>query len=580
MSLGVVSCIDDNYDLSDIDTTTELKANNLTIPVNLKEIYLDQIIDVDGSNPDAVIKIKEINGQKIFFFSKDGDFEASPKTIDKVDAPEPEHIESSSIQIFSSDETSSYKEYDVTEFHTDFTYNIGRNGNPKVDPAIKSIMDVTVDTEKQLTISLRFCSENIATKSSRIELDNLVVTVPECMIAHYGEYVSQNGKITIPHLESTSDIISIDILVDFIDFVTDDEPNGKEVIDGMFDFTEQVGVASADYRVYPSSAYTVADLPAEITFVTNYELSSFAVSMFSGQFDYAIDFDDVNPFDLTDLPKFLQGEETDIILADPALTLTLNSPVAEYGLECVSGLTLTALRSDSENNVTASLEQFTVEPNIINQLHILAPTENVLDYLDIPEGSTYYFTEFTQLSNILAGKGLPNSVTVSFESVSNPSPRVIGTAKNFPLGTSLNQVHGVYEFASPLALSNGSKIVYTKTEDGWNDEDVDAITISSLKVRANVTSEIPAAAVITVRPIDVNGNLIPITNSETAYATLPVLAQDYPIELELLGDIRHLDGIYIEAVVDDFDGSNLSPDYTLKITDLKATVTGNYTKKL
>ena len=61
---------------------------------------------------------------------------------------------------------------------------------------------------------------------------------------------------------------------------------------------------------------------------------------------------------------------------------------------------------------------------------------------------------------------------------------------------------------------------------------------------------------------------------------MPANANNYEISLELLGDIRHLDGVYIEAIVDDFNGSTLSPDFNIKVSDLRAAVTGTYTKKL
>ena len=44
--LLLTGCMDDYYDLSNIDTTTEVKVNGLTIPVNLKEVELDALIDI------------------------------------------------------------------------------------------------------------------------------------------------------------------------------------------------------------------------------------------------------------------------------------------------------------------------------------------------------------------------------------------------------------------------------------------------------------------------------------------------------------------------------------------------------
>ncbi|MDE6310833.1 MAG: hypothetical protein K2L96_03345 [Muribaculaceae bacterium] len=587
--ISVTSCIDDNYDLSDIDTTTEVKVNDLTIPVNFKDIYLEKIIDLDESNPDAIIKIREIDGIRYYYFSKDGNFDANPKSIEKVKASAPDHIESSTIHISAVTATpdriarkatsmagQDYLEYQVTPYSTEFTYKVGEDGNPTVDSAIKSIASVGFDKDNPMTLTMSIKSQDIAESASRIELYNVVIQAPQGSKAHYGDIVSENDLITIPYLSSTTGSLDIEIVLTNLDFVTADSPEGKVVTDGKFRFQEEVGVKGGIFRVYPGNGYSVADLPAEIDFRTDYEMSDFSVDMFSGVFDYAIDFDEVDPFRLTDIPEFLRGNGTDIHLAEPSLTLNVNTPVATYGLECVAGLTLTAERSDYPSTVEV-LNSFVLGNQTEQQFHLLAPSDKAWG-IDLP--SNYYFTSFPGLRDILSGAGLPEIVRVDFKSPTENRPRVYGKAVDFPLGRTLDQVHGDYTFSAPLALADGSEVFYTKTIDGWNDEDVDAIAISSIKVKAMITSNIPAGARVTIRPIDKEGKRIPLTNEATAYATLDAVTTPQEISLELIGDIRHLDGLYIEAVVDDFNGEALSPDFTLKVSDLKATVTGSYTKEL
>lgn len=589
MGALAVSCIDDNYDLSDIDTTTEVKVNDLTVPVNFKDIYLNKIIDLDESNPDAVIKIREENGVRYYCFSKGGSFDANPKSIDKVNAPAPEHPESSNIHIQANSPVenpaasplrapAAYQEYTVTPYTTSFDYHVGSGNNPRVDDAIKTLRNVTLDKDGLLKVTLRFESEDIAEFASRTELYDLVVIVPEGSEASCGSIKSVDGKLTIPHLESTNGILAVTMEISYLDFVTEEEPEGKVISNGKFDFTENVGVESGRFQVFPREGIHPADMPREIDFNTYYDMSGFVVSNFSGTFDYAIDFDEVDAFNLTDLPSFLSKGQTNIILARPMLTLDLNSPVAEYGLDCVSGLTLKAERADAPSS-SAVLNEFFIGHDTEKQFHVLAPNEDY-DKSEIPVGVTPHFTSFPGLATILSGEGLPQTVRVDFSSPEYPDPRVIGSAENFPLGKELDQVHGEYTFSAPLALADGSVIIYKDTVDGWNDEDVDAIAISKLRVTAKVSSDIPAGAKVYVLPIDVKGNRIPLTNESTAFATMPALASDYEISLELLGDIRHLDGIYIEAIVDDFDGKTLSPDSKIKVSDLRATVTGSYTKKL
>lgn len=74
--LALSSCVDDNYDLSDIDTTVRVDVNNLTIPVNLDEIELKSILDESE-------QIKIIDNQ--YMVTEDGTFESASIRIGRVD---------------------------------------------------------------------------------------------------------------------------------------------------------------------------------------------------------------------------------------------------------------------------------------------------------------------------------------------------------------------------------------------------------------------------------------------------------------------------------------------------------------
>lgn len=586
----VSSCTDDKYDLSDIDTTTEIKVVDLTVPVNFKDITMDNIISVDDENPDAVIKVRTINGKQVFFFSKGGSFEANPKSIALVEAPAPEHIESTDVTISRVTPSgarpkavgSEVIEYTITEYNTEFIYHVGSDGNPPVDNAIQTVADVHMQKDNLLLTTLTFSSPEIEEIASHTEIYDLVITVPENMTANYGDIKASNGRISIPHLTSTTGSLSIVLEVTNINFTTTEEPYGIKVVDGKFDFSEFIGVESGRFFVYTKPG--AGEIPADITFHTDYDMSDFTVDKFSGKFNYDVDFSPIEPFDLSDLPEFLAGKGTNIILADPALTLNVNNPIAIYGLSCETGLTLTAIREDEQGNVISEtpevLPTFDVNDQRVDQFHVMAPSTDAMNYLDLPVGLPVEFTTFEGLSRILAGDGIPTRVGVEFTSSQLPEPSVTGMATNFPLGENIPQVHGDYTFSAPLALEEGSVVIYTKTIDGWSDEDVDAINISSLTVNAVVSSTIPAGADITVRPINTKGDRIPLTDASKATIHLDRLADNQAISITVAGEIRDLDGLYIEAVVQNFNGNPISPDETIKITDLRATVSGTYTKKL
>ena len=44
---AVSGCIDEDYDLSDIDGTVELQVKDFTIPMNIDDIKLSNIINID-----------------------------------------------------------------------------------------------------------------------------------------------------------------------------------------------------------------------------------------------------------------------------------------------------------------------------------------------------------------------------------------------------------------------------------------------------------------------------------------------------------------------------------------------------
>ena len=41
------SCVDDNYKLSDLDTTVGVNVTKLTVPLNVDSLVLDQMIDLE-----------------------------------------------------------------------------------------------------------------------------------------------------------------------------------------------------------------------------------------------------------------------------------------------------------------------------------------------------------------------------------------------------------------------------------------------------------------------------------------------------------------------------------------------------
>jgi hypothetical protein len=58
MTCSLFSCVNGDYDLSDVDTTVGVKINDLTIPLNLDEVTLKSVLELEDDS-----QIKEVNGE-------------------------------------------------------------------------------------------------------------------------------------------------------------------------------------------------------------------------------------------------------------------------------------------------------------------------------------------------------------------------------------------------------------------------------------------------------------------------------------------------------------------------------------
>lgn len=51
MLLALTACVDDKYDLSNVDTTVKIPVNDLALPVNLEPVLLENLFNIDPDDP-------------------------------------------------------------------------------------------------------------------------------------------------------------------------------------------------------------------------------------------------------------------------------------------------------------------------------------------------------------------------------------------------------------------------------------------------------------------------------------------------------------------------------------------------
>ena len=251
----------------------------------------------------------------------------------------------------------------------------------------------------------------------------------------------------------------------------------------------------------------------------------------------------------------------------------MSNPLKDYltYLPVSAGFELVAERN--RDKATYTLDLTTASTNRDNQ-YVLSPNNPSKKQDDYTNAQ---YVQFTGLSNILDvnDQGIPSTIKVN---VTNPLINET-EIKDFQLGTSLKGVSGDYLFYAPLQLKDQSTIKYEDTIDEWNDEDVDKMAISKIKLDFTATTEVPIDLELTVVPIDKEGKVIKGVESNTV--KVPAKANSAEVHFEMTGDIKHLDGVKITAkLVNVGDDTALAPQMKLNVKNLKATLTGYYEDQL
>lgn len=573
--VSLTGCIDDNYDLSDIDTTSEFKVNDLVLPVNIDVVTLGDIIDV---KPEDQIKEIIIGGQTFYAVQESGTF-----------ASEPIHIPSFSTNAPSVSSTT-------------VSFNVGANRNnapaklpsltlgltapieksisyraENIDAAIISLTELFTD---ELSIALTFTASPEVTGIAEIELQNLLLDLPKGLTITnvLPDGIYNNGRLEIPSVKLENGVATITLKASGVNLAD----NGCTIDYNRhsLELNSNVNIESALLLVTPKTDAAVT-VPENVSLNVDYAISPLSVTAVSGRIHYMLEGDALNisPISLAELPDFLAQEGTNLVLSNPQIYLSVNNPVAEEKLEYRTGLQLTAVR-DGEPEKYFSLDNGYFDVNYNKGVtgpynFCLSPESPAAD--QVPTGYTNpVHVPFTSLGSVISGNGLPKSIGIDLV-----DPQIFEQAVNgFRLGHNLNALEGSWEFVAPLALKSGvgSKIVYTKTENGWNDEDVDAITISTLEISMSVDSDLPLKANITGYPIDKSGNQI--SEVTIVGAEIPANAKDEEVVIRVNGTVQHLDGITFTATVEpDESEKALSPSQTLTLKNIRAKVSGSYTKK-
>ncbi len=605
LALPLQSCIDSDYNLSDLDTNVSVPVDGLTLPLNMESLTLHTVLDLDEDS-----QVKEYNGK--YAVVVEGTFESERIQVDNfnMDGADIENIVGKSTKSAGNARARIKKtksgelEQLVASYSlpTDKT-NVTMSGKDVTD-AIQSLKSVSVNT----TISTKVNIDQEKKLNGIVEtmrVENFSFKVPKGL---EGKLVlkTKDGK------EYTTD--NIDSKTGVANFQT------EEIImpDGEFDMEFNVTALNEEIleqtleQIKENDNFTVEDnfgvndgaisiydtdfndkykdktqeekynaLPDELNYVSEQQMSDINVEDFSGDLDYAVEDVNIDPIDLSEIPDLLNQTGTYLNFTNPQLYLSLNNPVEDGANQTVPASTkfeITSIdKNGQENKYALDKGEEIMADEASNYFYLSPKTVEKDDMYESFEKAEH--VKFSTLGQILSGGDMQTSLGIPTTLVVKAiDTRVKAEGiQNFQLGRDFAPITGRYVFYAPLSLTPGSRIRYSEEYDGWNTEELDDITISALKVSCEVTTDVPFSLDVKMTPIDKFGKRL--TNC-TATAKVLSNAQKQKLELVMTGEIKNLDGIVIDAYATAESEETLRPGMNINMESIKASVSGKYQSEL
>ncbi|MDE6548716.1 MAG: hypothetical protein K2L22_06940 [Muribaculaceae bacterium] len=564
----ITSCVDDKYDLTDIDTTSRFTVNKLTVPVNLSEIKLENVINLDDNE-----NITVVNGE--YVIQKGGSIAPTEFSIGSVEVAAPK-IDPTSVtvvipQLPTSTGLSYIPEFDLPASDLQ-SYEFKMEN---VDKAlkllkdVKTVDDITIDVELSVPSQLLGADNKISFKDLKLQLPWGLVT--EYKESGEGEmtYNKNTGLLTVPEVTVNTDGKAyVAIKASGLDLGS----KGK-IENGMLAVSGEVGIKGGSINIDVKNA----TLPSSLKIVASYNVSGFKLASFSGDIDYKMDIR-IAPISLSDLPDFLDNSETNLFIANPEISVDIENPVAKYGLIGEGKLKLTSTFKNGKS-ISRSSDVFKLQDpdkdgicRIILTPNVIEGQEDMYAFPDLGYVLTYYEKDPAAIS---LGWGLPESISVGIEDfIFN------GHVDNFPL-SNIGSASGDYSFKAPLGFDYGSTVFYETTEGDWGSEDLDKVNIKTIDLTAVCSTDLPVSIKLSVVPVDKAGNVIAV-NEDNMEFEVPAYADKKTVTLKIEakngGTISGFDGVKFKATIEQKSNNTeaLGPNLTIKLDDIRVTVDGYY----
>lgn len=582
--LLTASCMDKQYDLSNINTESRFAAKGLVVPLNMSPIKLDNIISIE-ENGDIQ---KDADGN--YYFKKVGKepFKSEDVKVEKITITKPNDISQSvtvtvtlsttiqnnwnthapgmTIKQIKDAGLSSAVGFDddpeifsVTINESNTTINLKNPDDKPIDSKITGINKLGLDP-LPMNLDIRLGALNNVV--NKVNISNLKVALPSGMTIQEADvYTSNTGELKY------NDPLEVSVgTPKTIATVTGLDCNamGTNLFNKSthkFTYSKECSISgTAKIKVSDlSDNTTLSDITAgatSCTCVVNFS-NDLVINSFSGDIEYTLDNDiSIDPVDIENLPEILQESGTSIELANPQLYLVnVSNPFVTNNIKPEAVLSITG-----NNTYKATLKLNKANNNIL-----MSPKYEDLWDNTFPKEE---WVKFEGLGGLLSGDKIPTTLTVNVE---KPVLNAIGV-ENFELGKDHPGITGNWKFYTKLALTDKTKISYNKVWDDWGSEDLDGLTVE----KATVSFDFKKDVALDAESIEFflhgkEGKLYGITNNVKGDANV--------ITIEMTGGpVSNITGGELKVKLKG-QGKGINTTQQIEVSNLRMTVDGHYDKK-
>ncbi len=613
------SCIDNDYDLEDVDKTLGIETD-LTLPTSSTgDVTLKSIMELED---DGVVQT--IDGD--FYLVEDGVADIEELTIDPISIPSPKvsfietyvDLNPATQGVNGVKRKAGSQEDDGVFCYTiqdkdNAYYEASASSSGHIADEIISIENITFAGDNNVSLKINV---NVPEGYEHIKIlhyDDFVLEVPKGLNVSKAVYtcITAAGKTTevlpdvnidnkagtvrvTPEKDVKGNLVGQDAMVTLTidkalvgqDITFADhkaELKGRFTLNGAFRLERsEMGEIPVEKLLEYEQGNRMAITPDHVTINGSawFEREDITVKTFTGTVQKKVE--GITPIQLNDLPNFLNDDEVVLDLKKVAAFLRISNPFPQ---DFTTGITLRSCY-DNQADVARHTGQVVV-PAGQETVFCLCDDRNGIKWPDQYNGLAREIIIVDDLKALL--KRIPREVKVDVDDIRMECKdmKAEGTYK----------VDADYCIFTPLEFGEEFKLVYSDTEDGLavDMEDLEDINVDEITLSAEAVSTLPLDLSLEIIPLDKDKNVIrnlQVTQlaSIKANGTTPVkfgikATENHTINESLSGkdangrSVPQLDAIRYRAVAASNGSSNgiLNENASLRLEKIKIRVAGKFT---